>query len=496
MRPHPHLLEISAWPWLERLSRAERREVTLANVTGQQWDRIAAAGFDALFLMGVWRRSAIGRQIARHHSGLAAAYDRALPGWSEADVPGSPYSIRAYEPDDRMGGWNGLATARRELDRRDMALILDFVPNHTGFDHPWIAAHPDRYVIGTDEDRRRAPEDFRSIEVNGRMISMACGRDPHFPPWTDVAQLNYFNPDTRAAMQATLKEVAAHCDGVRCDMAMLVLNDIFDRTWRWLLRDRWPPLSGEFWSGTTRSVPGLVYLAEVYWELEGRLLDQGFTFAYDKRLLDALQSSNRAAATRDLLSASSPPPERLARFLENHDESRSAATLGHCLPAAASLIVSLPGMRFIFDGQLEGRRVSAPVQLGRWPETTPDEDVRALYDRALAFARGEVLHDGQWKLLAVSPAGDASFGDIIAYRWRSSDALAVVTVNLGAAAAQAHVGIAGDLFPGAAFDFTDALTGETYRSTRDGLLQRGLYVRLAAGGSHLFTVHAAEWDEP
>jgi hypothetical protein len=42
-----------------------------------------------------------------------------------------PYSIQAYEPDDRMGGWIGLANARRELDRRDLALILDFVPNHT-----------------------------------------------------------------------------------------------------------------------------------------------------------------------------------------------------------------------------------------------------------------------------------------------------------------------------------------------------------------------------
>ena len=113
MRKHPLLLEISAWPWLERLSHEEQRVVTLATVPANRWDRIAEDGFDVLFLMGVWQRSAIGRDIARADRGMVAEYDRVLPGWTDADVPGSPYSIRAYEPDDRMGGWQGLDTARR-----------------------------------------------------------------------------------------------------------------------------------------------------------------------------------------------------------------------------------------------------------------------------------------------------------------------------------------------------------------------------------------------
>ena len=476
MRRHPLLFEISAWPWLERLSHEEQRVVTLATVPGNRWDRIAEDGFDALFLMGVWRRSAIGRDIARADRGIVAEYDRILPGWTEADVPGSPYSIQAYEPDDRIGGWQGLDTARHELKSRGISLILDFVPNHTGFDHAWIADYPERYVLGTEEDQRLAPADFRSVDVRGRPVSIACGRDPYFAPWTDVAQLNYFNPDTRLAVQATLRDISAHCDGVRCDMAMLVLNDVFDRTWRRLLRDDWPRPATEFWPETTRMLPELLYLAEVYWGLEGRLLDQGFTFAYDKR---------------DLLSASLPDPSRLARFLENHDEPRSAATLGGLLAAAASVLVSLPGMRFFFDGQLEGRRIKVPVQLARWPEESPDEAVCALYKRALTFARDEVLHEGDWKLLTVSAAGDPSFADIVAYRWRSADALALVTVNLGAATSWAHVEIGGDLFPGEAFDFEDRLTDATYRWTRDALLDRGLYVQLEAGGAHLFNVHVA-----
>jgi len=488
MRRHPHLLEISAWPWLERLSREEQHLVTLANVPEAHWDRLAHDGFDVLFLMGVWRRSAIGREIARTHPGMIPEYDRALPGWTLEDVPGSPYSIQAYEPDERMGGWHGLDAARSELKARGISLVLDFVPNHTGFDHAWIQDHPGRYVLGTEADHDNAPAEFRAIDVSGVTFHVACGRDPYFAPWTDVAQLNYFNPDTRAAIRATLQDIASHCDGVRCDMAMLVLNDVFERTWRRLLRDEWPPLSTEFWPDTTRTIPGLLYLAEVYWGLEGRMLEQGFTFAYDKRLFDCLHSPDRAARTRGLLAEINPDPNRLSRFIENHDEPRSAATFAPILPAAASLLATSAGMRFFFDGQLDGRRVRVPVQLGRWPEEPPDASIRALYERVLAFAGHRVLHDGTWQILNVSAAGDRSLPEVVAYRWHTDGALALVVVNLGASTSEAYVAIAADLPPGAAFDFEDYLTDVTYRRTRESLLDRGLFVRLEAGGAHLFTV--------
>src|SRR5205823_4222123 len=138
MRTHPHLYEISAWPWLDRLSRRADRVVTLANVPDEEWDRIAQAGFDIIYLMGVWRRSATGRLMARTDPALLREYERVLPGWSMRDIPGSPYSIQAYEPDERMGGWEGLARAREALARHHVALLLDFVPNHTGFDHDWV----------------------------------------------------------------------------------------------------------------------------------------------------------------------------------------------------------------------------------------------------------------------------------------------------------------------------------------------------------------------
>src|SRR5688572_11734122 len=297
LRRHPHLLEIPAWPWLERLSRQSGRIVTLGGVPDAVWDGLAAQGFDLIYLMGVWQRSSLGRQLAQSDPELRAEYDRVLPGWRPDDVPGSPYCISAYVPDERMGGWDGLDAARQALHARGLRLMVDFVPNHTAFDHPWIESHPDRYVLGSDDDRRLRPDDFR--EAGGALV--ACGRDPYFPPWRDVAQLNYFNPETRAAMIDVLHTIAAHADAVRCDMAMLVLNDVFERTWRDALRAEWPAAVPEFWPAATAEVPSLLYLAESYWDLEWTLQQQGFDFTYDKRLLDRLHGAPAADVRAHLL---------------------------------------------------------------------------------------------------------------------------------------------------------------------------------------------------
>ena len=485
---HPHLLEISAWPWLERLSRRGGRRVTLSDVPSLEWDAVSEGGFELLFLMGVWRRSTIGREMALSDGGLRAEYDRVLPGWTADDVPGSPYCIQAYEPDERMGGWTGLDAARRELAARGVGLILVFVPNHTGFDHGWVTSHPQRYVLGTADDFRAAPDDFREIESASGRVFVACGRDPYFAPWRDVAQLNYFNPDTRAAMRGTLREIARHCDGVRCDMAMLALNDVFERTWGRILRGNWPRPDGEFWPQATADVSSLTYLAEVYWDLEETLLAQGFDYAYDKRLVDALHTPD-PGRLRWLLAADRPEPARLARFLENHDEPRSAVTLEPRLRASAALLGSIPGLRFFYDGQMTGRRTKAPVQLGRWPDEPENPAVIDLYQRVLRTSRDDLFHSGEWRMLPVTPAGDDSCGNLIAHRWRLEGRLAVVAANVGPWSAQGHIRLDG-LEDANSYVFEDRLTGARYPWTRDALANTGLYVRLDGGDAHLMIVTA------
>jgi hypothetical protein len=481
LRAHPHLFEVSAWPWLERLSRRHGRRVTLADVPGGEWDGIVAPGFDIVYLMGVWQRSAIGRDIARTHAGLRREYSAVLPDCTEDDVAGSPYSIANYVPDERVGGWDGVDAAHHELNARGARLMLDFVPNHTGFDHPWLAQHTDRYVTGTLEDHRSRPGEFRQV---GRRF-FACGRDPFFPPWTDTAQLNYFNPDTRSAAVAVLEDLSAHCDGVRCDMAMLLLNDVFERVWRPTLRDAWPRPPEEFWPHAIGRAPAFTFLAEVYWDLEWTLQQQGFHFTYDKRLLDRLRERD-ARAVRLHLAAESAFRDRLARFLENHDEPRSAPVFGGGLPAAAVLFATQPGLRFYFDGQMEGAHLRTPVQLGRWPEEPPDARVRDLYARLLRATNAPLFHEGDWRLVDVSSTGDETFHDLVACRWRLGEEAALAVANLGGTIARGILAVADDLRSGP-HEFRDVLGDVSYRHSRESM-PAGLPVTVPPGQAQLLVL--------
>jgi glycosidase len=486
MRNHPHLYEISAWPWLERLSGDGKKRLTLGDVPGATWDAIAKQGMDCVYLMGVWKRSAVGRLMGRTDPSLIGEYDRVLPGWAMADVPGSPYCIEAYEPDARMGGWKGLDKARKELADRGMSLILDFVPNHMGFDHEWIRSNPDYFVQGTLDNYRAEPIMYHPIEDGDTVRFIACGRDPFFPPWRDVAQLNYYNPATREAMIGVLNTIREHCDGVRCDMAMLVLNDVFRQTWGDRIELLWGQPDGEFWPAATARAP-MVYLAEVYWDREYQLQQQGFDFTYDKRLLDRLHHGNPHEA-RGHLQADPAYSARLARFLENHDEARSATEFGHRIKAAAALSFALPGMRFFFDGQFTGAPLRAPVQLGRWQPDPDRPDIRDLYARLLKALDKPLLHDGTWSLLNVRGAGDQTNHDLLAYSWRKGKDLAVVAANITNHDAQGLIEI-GDLPKGENFELKDQLSDGTWKWTR-GDLNNGLYVRLGSGDAHLFLFKA------
>jgi hypothetical protein len=483
MRPHPHLYEINTWPWLDSLSRRAGRTLNLGAVPDREWDALHRRGIDVVYLMGIWKRSPLGRLLALGNLPLFRAFDSALPGWQPADVAGSAFCIAGYEPDARIGTWDDLASVRAQLHARNMRLFVDFIPNHTGFDHPWVQWHPDRYVQGEVAAFRQNPDAFRVVETaSGDVRFIACGRDPYFDPWHDVAQLDYSSPDTRAAMIAELKQLALRCDGVRCDMAMLVLSDVFGETWRELLTAPMP--RREFWSDARAAVPSFGLMAEVYWDLEWRLQELGFDFTYDKRLYDRLLHAP-AADVRSHLMADGGYQRRSARFVENHDEPRSIPAFGGRSTAAAVAASTIQGLRFFYDGQFEGRTDHLPVQLGRWHDMPDNVHQREFYDRLLSATNHDVFHHGQWRLLDVNPAGDESSGNLVAWRWTQNDEVRIVIVNLGAATAQGLVplwtemdGTANDLV------FEDLLNGARYPWSR-AALHLGLYVKLDPGGAHI-----------
>ena len=199
--PYPTLYEINTWVWLSELSKKAGRQIDLGSVPSTEWDAIAALGFDAVWLMGVWERSPAGIAIANHNPGLREDFLRALPDFRLEDNVGSPYCIRCYKVDPHLGGDEALAHTRQELANRGLSLILDFVPNHVAPDHPWVREHPEYFVQGTAEQASNDPASY--ININGTVF--ACGKDPFFPAWADVLQLNTFqkSPANATACAAT-----------------------------------------------------------------------------------------------------------------------------------------------------------------------------------------------------------------------------------------------------------------------------------------------------
>ena len=223
----PYIYEINTWPWLNQLSVEAGRPVDLSTVPDERWAALADAGFDAVWLMGVWARSPAGSAIALDNKELVESFQAVLPDYQPQDVVGSPYCVRDYQVDPRLGGRDGLARARAALARHGLGLILDFVPNHVAPDHPWTRTNPELFVRGSSQELEDDPGSF--VAIDGSVL--ARGRDPYFPAWPDVVQLNAFAPALRDTVIATLRDIAEQCDGVRCDMAMLMMNDVFARTW-------------------------------------------------------------------------------------------------------------------------------------------------------------------------------------------------------------------------------------------------------------------------
>ena len=487
LRPHPHLYQINTYEWLESLSARLGRTIHLGEIPDTEWDAIANMGFDVVWLMGVWRRSAISRQIEIDNQSAHSAYSEALPNWMPADVIGSPYSVTAYEPDPRMGGWADVDAARAKLGHRKVALFLDFVGNHTALDHPWTHDHPEYYVQGNEEDLEHDPGSFYKVESAKGSAYLACGRDPYFPAWSDVAQLNHFSMEMRAAQLAELRKIAAHCDGVRCDMAMLQLSDVFERIWRARIGATSRP-SREFWAEARAAVPDLALLAEAYWGTEGRLIELGFSFAYDKGFYDLVRDEKLG----DIHSRLESPVEHqshLARFMENHDEPRCAAVFGNDrIVASATLMGTLPGMRFYQQGEELGFKIRAPIELRIVAEESADAFRRDLFDRIFAATRQNPFHAGQWSLLHVSGDDQQTGGNLFAYQWRTQDACKLVVVNLSRVAAQGRVHLDGTVDGTRDYKFTDALDGAVYLRQGGELQQIGLFVRREPYQAHLFDV--------
>jgi len=481
----PKIYEINTWPWLRFLSEKYNKPITL-DVVPEEVIRKEFNYFDAIWLMGVWERSPQGRKIAIDHPDLQEGYRTALGYFSTDDIVGSPYAVYNYHVDSHLGGKEGLGNFRKKLANYGLRLILDYVSNHVAIDHIWTLEKGDVLVKGSLEDQIKQPYNFFS--ASGQIY--AHGKDPYFPPWTDTVQINAFSQEARKKTINTLLNIAAQCDGVRCDMAMLLTNDVFKRTWGDRVSE---PLKEEFWveviTAVKKKYPDFLFVAEVYWDLERKMQQQGFNYCYDKRLYDRLILDD-VESIRTHINADIEYQNKLLIFIENHDEKRATEVFPEKkLKAATSLILTLPGSKLIHEGQMHGYKIQLPIQLGRRESEEENKELFNFYQNLLRITKEKNLDKGEWSLCIIEPIDDdLSYKNLISYIWSINNQKHLIVVNFSDNLAKGHVRIEGINYSSENWIFTDLFANKTYTYKGQDLLTYGLFVKLDAWQVHLFEI--------
>ncbi len=485
---NPSLFQINTKALLSTLGD----RATIDAIPNSLLDSLAEKGIDWVWLLGVWSIGPTGREISLSHKEWHREYRTALPDLKEGDICGSPFAVANYNVEPSLGGDAALARFRERLEQRGMNLLLDFVPNHIGFDHPWVTQRPDFLIQGTEEDLAKHPDCWAQV---GESI-FAHGRDPNYPGWPDTLQLNFFNPHLRAAVIGELRKVAARCSGVRCDMAMLLEPEVFHRTWSGRDTydgDFWRPFWPEAIQAVQRDTPEFVFLAEVYWGYEGKLQEHGFTYTYDKTLYDRLLH-RQPQGVFSHLKAPLSFLARTAHFLENHDEPRIASKISpdeH--RAAATLSFLAPGLRFFHHGEWEGKKIRIPVHLNRGPKEVPDETIERIYDILVPIINSPVGKNGTWHLLEPTEAwpGNPTHMNFLSYYIAHESGDLFVVVNYADYQGQCRIRVPETVDVGRSVVLRDHFSDAQYMREGVELTTDGMYFDAPGFTTHLFSVRSA-----
>jgi hypothetical protein len=487
---NPFLYEINSYTFLSRMSARYGRELTLVDIPDREWQDLADKGFNLVWLMGAWQRSPTARRMAVSNTNLRQAYNFLLPGWSERDIGGSPYAIYDYSLDSRLGKKEDLGRLKAKLNSIGLGLMVDFVPNHLAVDHPWTVTKPGRFVEGTKKAIADHPEWFFRT---GDGVYLAYGRDPYFPPWIDTVQVNFYSKDLRKAFTGELLKIAEVSDGVRCDMAMLGLNDIFQWVWREIFLKRAEPQT-EFWTEAIAAVkaryPDFIFMAEVYWGLDHRLQGLGFDYTYDKVFYDRLKY-DKPEKVQQYAIFEGDKLKNMVHFIENHDEERAVTAFGRERSlAAATASATVPGIRFFHSGQFEGYSRHIPVQMAREPDQPVDPAIVKYYETLLKACRPAVLRDGEWKPLEVSPSSrdNDSNRSLLCWCWKAGDQLRLVVINYCDFKSYGRVRPPINLEEKETVVCHDELADANYRSPAKEVSELGLYVELKPWQSHILDI--------
>jgi hypothetical protein len=486
MLTNPKLYEINTRVWLKKVNKK------LADLPFTFFTNLAQKGINIVWLMGLWKTTP--RTIDKYcfTQELVNSYDKALKGWKKEDVIGSPYAIDEYEVNPEIGCWDDLIDLKSKLNNIGIKLLLDFVPNHFSVESKVLKNHPDIFLQVDEEFYQKDPFTFFRNQFNPKII-LAHGRDPLFPPWQDTVQVNYFNRNARDYLCTILLKLVDVCDGVRCDMAMLPMNNVFFNTWVGVLnKSNFIRPVDEFWEMAIKTVrrenSNFIFLAEAYWDLEWDLQQLGFDFTYDRRLTDRLASGYLPEVIAHL-KAERDFQNKSVRFIENHDELRAITKFGKFRSLAAATVIStIQGMKFYYDGQFEGKKIKLPLQLGREPEEKFSNTIHRYYDKLLNITKEDIFTLGDWELLEPISAGNGnlSFQNFLAWQWSYKEAKALVIINYSELTSQCRVKIETK----SKRDFIilqDQLNGKVFDRSISEIKYPGLFIELKGFASHIFT---------
>ncbi len=483
------LYEINTRVWIKKFEKG----TLLSTIPQNIFEDLADKGIDIVWTMGIWKTCTSLIESSCFSVDLVSSYSRSLNDWKREDVIGSPFSIDDYEINPKLGSWEDLHKFRETLNKYGIKLFLDFIPNHFGADTGLLKTNPDIFLKGDKELLSKDPFTFFCPDSNSDDI-FAHGRDPLFPAWTDTVQVNYFSQTARDFMVNILLKLTDLCDGVRCDMTMLQLNNVFQNTWLGVLNKKaFKKPKEEFWKYAIDKVkkksPEFVFLAEAYWDLEWELQQLGFDFTYDKRLTDRLGAGD-VDSVKAHLRADKDFQMKSTRFLENHDEARAVTKFGKKHTYAAAVLMStIQGMKLYYDGQFEGKKIKLPVQLGREPEEKISDSLKEYYNKILTITKSEIFKDGSWLMIDPLPISDNNdtFEKMFAWQWRLGDELRIVVINYSVSTSFCRIRFR--LKTGRKdIKLIDLLTNEEYFRSVDEIRNEGLFIELKSYHSHIFAV--------
>ncbi len=485
---NPKLYEINTRVWIKQFEKG----TTLSKIPKKIFEDFAAKGIDIIWFLGVWKTCPGLVDKCCFTVDLISSYSKSLKDWKKEDVIGSPFAIDDYEVNPQLGDFSDLKNLKEILNDMGIKLFLDFIPNHFGAESKLIKTNPEIFLKADEELFNNDPHTFFQVESDHKQI-FAHGRDPLFPAWLDTIQVNYFSRDAREFMINRLLQLTEFCDGVRCDMTMLQLNNVFQNTWLGVLNKRnYKEPKEEFWKIAIEKVkkkaPEFIFLAEAYWDLEWDLQQLGFDFTYDKRLTDRL-AANDVQSVKSHLLAENQFQIHSARFLENHDEQRAVIKFGKKQSFAAAVLMStIQGMKIYYDGQTEGKKIRLPVQLGQDTIEKISESIQKHYLKIFSITKSEIFKKGEWKMLDPMPAAsnNFSFEKMFAWQWKLGEESRLIVINYSDSTSQCR--LKPDLMTDEKeIKLVDLLHDVEYYRSVDEIKTIGLFIELKNYRSHIFS---------